>query len=265
MLHPLTNYLLVSWVGSIKPLKRISNGPRWPKKTSGQQIPQIHFRQQKGNGNLTSNGPPKHDAFMKEFRFKVQRLGWYLSLGNTTGGPWVPQEMMHSDTKLPCNYSSWLSRGWCRAELHLSIFSVLLWVQHPTLYQWINNWVVATQIFLEFPSLYWKKTNLTHTFQMGCNHQLDKESIQFFLKGTILTFTFHCDRARGLPKSYSKKTLKTWTWKIKISGANLTLGMWNICRFSPRFTVSFCLSFRNVRFSSRKDGNHPRCRCYVRV
>ena len=59
--------------------------------------------------------------------------------------------------------------------------------------------------FWNFHPYIGKKTNLTHIFQMGCNHQLDKESIQFFLKGTILTFTFHCDRARGLPKSYSKK------------------------------------------------------------
>ena len=126
--------------------------------------------------------------------------------GKKPVAPWVPQEMMHSDTKLPCNYSSWLSRGWCRAELHLGIFSVLLWVKHPTLYQWINNWVVATQIFLEFsPPKLEKKTNLTHIFQMGWNHQLDKESIQIVWRGQDINLHFPLWQVPGVYPSLTPK------------------------------------------------------------
>jgi len=32
-------------------------------------------------------------------------------------------ELTHADTGLPCNYTSWLSRGWCRAELWCRLLS----------------------------------------------------------------------------------------------------------------------------------------------
>lgn len=32
-------------------------------------------------------------------------------------------ELVHSDTGLPCNYKTWLSRGWCRAELWCRLLS----------------------------------------------------------------------------------------------------------------------------------------------
>ena len=33
-------------------------------------------------------------------------------------------DLVHSDTKLHCNYRSWLVRGWCRAELWCRILSI---------------------------------------------------------------------------------------------------------------------------------------------
>lgn len=74
-------------------------------------IPQITARQEGTNESGTGS-----DAALavKSIPAYVEVADLFIAL--------VP-EMMHSDTKLPCNYSSWLSRGWCRAELWCHLLS----------------------------------------------------------------------------------------------------------------------------------------------
>ena len=56
-------------------------------------------------------------------------------------------DLVHSDTGLQCNYSSWLSRGWCRAELWCRLLSnrrdtsvVVIFSARETLYILPHDW-----------------------------------------------------------------------------------------------------------------------------
>lgn len=56
-------------------------------------------------------------------------------------------ELVHSDTGLPCNYKTWLSRGWCRAELWCRLLSnrrdtsvIVIFSSHEALYIFPLDW-----------------------------------------------------------------------------------------------------------------------------
>lgn len=74
-------------------------------------IPQITARKHGVNEEAT-----KSDAALA-----VQSIPAYVEASDLFVA--LVPELAHSDTGLPCNYTSWLSRGWCRAELWCRLLS----------------------------------------------------------------------------------------------------------------------------------------------
>ncbi|CAE7218198.1 Ank3 [Symbiodinium sp. CCMP2456] len=74
-------------------------------------IPQITARKQGVNENVT-----KSDAALA-----VQSIPAYVEVSDLFIA--LVPELTHAGTRKPCNYTSWLSRGWCRAELWCRLLS----------------------------------------------------------------------------------------------------------------------------------------------
>ncbi|CAE7212188.1 warA [Symbiodinium sp. CCMP2592] len=74
-------------------------------------IPQITARKQGVNENVT-----KSDAALA-----VQSIPAYVEVSDLFIA--LVPELTHAQTRKPCNYTSWLSRGWCRAELWCRLLS----------------------------------------------------------------------------------------------------------------------------------------------
>ena len=56
-------------------------------------------------------------------------------------------DLFHFDTSLPCNYTTWLSRGWCRAELWCRLLStrrdtsvIVIFAAREALYMFPLDW-----------------------------------------------------------------------------------------------------------------------------
>ncbi|CAJ1372282.1 unnamed protein product [Effrenium voratum] len=61
------------------------------------------------------------DATKSEAAQAVQSIPAYVEAADLFIA--LVPELLHADTGLPCNYASWLSRGWCRAELWCRLLS----------------------------------------------------------------------------------------------------------------------------------------------
>ncbi|CAL1127825.1 unnamed protein product [Cladocopium goreaui] len=98
-------------------------------------IPQITARLEGTNESATGSDAAK----------AVQSIPAYVEVADLFIA--LVPEMMHSDTKLPCNFTSWLSRGWCRAELWCHLLSnkpdtrvILIFSDREAEYMSALNW-----------------------------------------------------------------------------------------------------------------------------
>lgn len=64
-------------------------------------------------------------------------------------------DLFHFDTSLPCNYTTWLSRGWCRAELWCRLLStrrdtsvIVIFAAREALYMFPLDWQKTLGFFL---------------------------------------------------------------------------------------------------------------------
>ena len=172
MLHPLTNYLLVSWVGSneqhLKPLKRTSNGPRWAKKRAVSRF----LRYILGNKRAMEIWHPMDPLNMmlswRSFGSKFKDLVGIFPSGTQPVAHGFPRKWC---IQIP-SYLAIIPRGFHvdGAEQNCTLAFLVSYFGSSTL-PCISGLIIGwwqLKYFWNFHPYIGKKSNLTHIFQMGC-------------------------------------------------------------------------------------------------
>lgn len=109
-------------------------------------IPQITARSDGVNDDITQSDAARAVQSIPAY---VEQSDMFVAL--------VP-ELLHADTGLRCNYTTWLSRGWCRAELWCRLLSnrrdtrvIVVFSAREALYilpsDWQSNEAVLQEVF----------------------------------------------------------------------------------------------------------------------